>query len=954
MVKSRIRCAATAAMVCSTWAATAPGAPVPGNAKAPGEIRLEPNGTVLISPPGYPPVSIAFFLWHDKWVYERLERGKVLEALTTSERGVKRLAGLWGTREGVPPLRYELRLLPEADGMKLELKTAKTGPLKLSNGLWCHIQIPTQTQDERRLVYAAPRAHAPLGKPLAGAFRSLLVGEKGGAAFVVRGDGIRTMRSRVVSAAHNIEMCLRPTDFAEGEEVTTNLHIGFGTMPEEFPGQIEATRAPLRIASVAGWPQSVGLFGLVQCTVALDAAWDNPFDPDDVALDAHVTTASGATYVQPGFYMIPHERTVEGDGEIMMPSGKGRWCVRLAATELGPLRCELRARDRSGSVRYSLPPVAVTASESKGFIRVSSVDPHFFRHDSGAGFIPIGHNLPIYHATGQLMDAALAKMAANGENYNRWWMSASGLGLEWEPKLGWYRQAEAARLDFVLDLAARLDMVYMLCMDTHQDFRQQGWKQNPFNAANGGPCQTVEEWFTNSEAKSLYRKRLRYTVARWGYCPNVLCWEFGNEFEGWEKCKREVVIEWHREMSAALAQLDPYRHLITTSWWSKTGPETCWEIPHLDIVQTHCYTNNDANVAEQVRDYCLHQWRTFRKPHVFGEFGIRSHDTTADKDPKGWALHNSAWASICSGCNGNPMPWWHENYIEPLNLYFHFQSIRNFTRDLPFGQTTWRQVEVSSVEYVAPPERPIVRDAVLATTSGFRRREVNEFTLSPDGSVNDAKSLLELLHGQAHRDLRNPPVFQVNYPAAGAFSLHVGTVSKSGLLRVFVDGVQALEKAFPCGEGKGRSWQHRPQWQLWESDYNETVSVPIPAGAHTVRVENLGGDWMRVKEYRFEGCKVVERPDLLCAALATDDVAIVWLQNRGSTWHNHGAGAVEPVPASVVTLSGFEEGFYAVEWWETWQGKVSSRERLESRDGRLVLRLGEIVSDVAAKIRRAR
>jgi hypothetical protein len=73
-------------------------------------------------------------------------------------------------------------------------------------------------------------------------------------------------------------------------------------------------------------------------------------------------------------------------------------------------------------------------------------------------------------------------------------------------------------------------MTYMLCMDTHQDFRQDGWKANPYNAAQGGPCGTAGAWFTNETAKAFYRRRLRYTVARWAYSPQVMCWEFGNEF----------------------------------------------------------------------------------------------------------------------------------------------------------------------------------------------------------------------------------------------------------------------------------------------------------------------------------------------------------------------------------------------------------------------------------------
>ena len=218
------------------------------------------------------------------------------------------------------------------------------------------------------------------------------------------------------------------------------------------------------------------------------------------------------------------------------------------------------------------------AGKSPGFVRTSKADPHYFAFDSGRGFFPIGHNYPIYDTSGQIGDAAMRRFAAAGENYNRWWMSSSGFGIEWADRLGWYRQDTASRLDAMLDLAEKLGLYYMICMDTHQDFREEGWLRNPFNADNGGPCKTPGDWFTNATAKELYKKRLRYTVARWGYSPHVFCWEFGNEFEGWDQSPDAIKLPWHEEMSDHLRAIDPFRHLITTSFWSNTGPEAFWKL----------------------------------------------------------------------------------------------------------------------------------------------------------------------------------------------------------------------------------------------------------------------------------------------------------------------------------------------------------------------------------------
>ena len=36
-----------------------------------------------------------------------------------------------------------------------------------------------------------------------------------------------------------------------------------------------------------------------------------------------------------------------------------------------------------------------------------------------------------------------------------------------------------------------------------------------------------------------------------------MCWEFGNEFEGWAGSPAETVIEWHREMAPFWLRLTP-------------------------------------------------------------------------------------------------------------------------------------------------------------------------------------------------------------------------------------------------------------------------------------------------------------------------------------------------------------------------------------------------------------
>jgi hypothetical protein len=921
---------------------------------AQGTFSCDDRGRLSLRAEGQPSLDAGFFLWHDAWVYETLAAGKV-ESAEVQPDSALRLRGVWGTRDGAPPLRYVLTLTPGESQVAARLEVTKTGELKLTDGIWASVRTAVAPNDTRT-VYLLPGGSAPVGKGVEGVFKQAYLGPEGGAAVFFHGEGIRYLRSR--AAPDNLGMEVRAAkerDFPPGGNMALTLTFGFAAMPE-IPRPAVTSATPLTLSAQA--PREVPLYGKCEIEVALGGTWDNPYDPDAVALDAEVTTASGRRYVQPGFFMVPHRHEQEGSEDLFLPAGEGRWKVRLAATEPGPMRVTLTARDRSGKATFALPrPVQVTAARAgKGFVRVSRADPRYLAHDNGEGYVPVGHNVPIYQSSnGMSVKDILEKMSAHGENWNRWWMSKAGLGIEWEPRLGWYRQAQAAKLDMLLEDAGRLGMSYMLCMDTHQDFRQGGWQANPYNAAQGGPCKTAGEWFTRAEAKAFYRKRLRYTVARWAYSPHVMCWEFGNEFEGWADAQQEEIIAWHREMAPVLAALDPYDHLISTSWWSKTGPEACWGIPELDIVQTHSYANNDLNVALETHAYCLTQWNGFQKPHLFAEFGIRSHNFSAEDDPTGRAIHNANWAAVASGCCGTPMPWWHENYIEPKNLYFHFQAIRNFLDGLPFGTEAWRQVAVEAPAAVRRPARASQRDVTALTRDGFRKAETNVFAIADDGAVANAGELLKLLHGGGHRDLVNPPTFEVTYPADGEFVVHVDKVSASGLVKVFIDGTLALERPLPCGEGHGKSWRYVEQWNLWESVYDEEIRVPVKAGARRIRVENHGKDWVAVKRYVFTGCRATERQEVLCYALAAPSAAVVWIQNGDSTWVNHARHADEilPFPAAAYTLGGFPDGTYEVEWWETWKGAPQRRERLQATGGKLTLAPGPVATDVAAKIRPA-
>lgn len=851
------------------------------------------------------------------------------------------------------PLKYVQETRADADGLHVRYAVTKTGDASTTTSFV--VSLPFEVFQGSRLFLKPGR---PIRFPsyVRAVSDGFLIQVADARAVEIQFDGFHLMTLAPKDAscvALKVEL-LPNVDV--GQTAAAEMTIRFTDMPAQLPGEILPSRESLNLRGAAPNRARVPVYDLFELDVDLAAAYENPFDPEQVALDARFVTPSGKTVKVPGFYMVEFVEEKIPAGQVLKPGGKQGWRVRFAPAEPGTYRYELTARDASGIATGAGGTFEAVPSEIKGFVRASSVDPHYFAFDNGDSYFPIGHNHPCYPITGQTAEQALRKMAANGENYNRPWMSSyTGLGLEWEHALGWYRQDEAWRIDEMLALGRELGMYFMLCMDTHQDFRDgPRWIQNPFNAARGGPCEAPRDWFSNPAARLAYRNRLRYTVARWGFSPHVLAWELGNEFEGWPDTPRDLLRAWHEEMSAWLTSIDPFDHLVTTSFWSKTGPSKFWNMPNIDIAQTHCYTNNDYGVGPVLGGYCAFQASHYEKPNLLAEFGIRSHESTADKDPQGRHLHNALWAGVMSRCAGAPMSWWHTNYIDPLNLYFHFTSIGRFVAGIAMDEARWKALEGASIAYAPDQFEAIRKDIVLVPSFHWGKPRVNEFTVAENGTVNDSDSLPDLLQGKSHAELRNPPTFIVTYPEDGRFIVRVGTVSHAGRLRIRLDDEVTLDKPLPCGEKLGKRSVWRKRWKTWETTYDEDFAIDVPKGRHRIAVDNNEGvDWVSIERYVFTGCQTRPKEPLLIYGMRNETDALVWLQHRHSTWVAHAAGeAPPPTKPATLKLPGFTPGNYAIEWWETWKGATTKTETVTADVGGITLALPPIATDMALKVKR--
>lgn len=465
----------------------------------------------------------------------------------------------------------------------------------------------------------------------------------------------------------------------EGEFYLDNLRL----LPKPRPVAMMPAAAGPAILSLADNLQdgSMAAFEKLEIRAELAARVNNPYDPEEIEVNGLFTDPEGKVYRIPGFYFQPFRRTVEGDREVYTPTGEPDWRVRFTPMRPGDWTYRLSVRQGADEVLSEAVPFKVRPGNRPGFVRVAPGGTGYFVFDDGRPFIPIGSNVAWYDGRGMLAyEYWFKRMAENGANYARIWLAPWGFAPEWlDTGLGNYqnRQRQAWQLDYLFELAEKHGIYIMLCLTNHGQFSRSTnpeWDQNPYNVANSGFLQEPAKFLTDPRAKDLFRRKLRYIVARWGYSPNLFSWEWFNEVNLTSGLSDDaLLVPWMEEMNAYLKSLDPYGHLVSNSFSSSIrGDEPHWTTGAVDYLQIHQY--NQYNWSMIWYQYLQDIRRVSSKPVLIGEYGLQ----TGVIDPKGIHFHEGLWAGIFTGAAGSGMLWWWDTYIEPNDLYYHFKGVSSF------------------------------------------------------------------------------------------------------------------------------------------------------------------------------------------------------------------------------------------------------------------------------------
>jgi hypothetical protein len=671
------------------------------------------------------------------------------------------------------------------------------------------------------------------------------------------------------------------------------------------------------LAQISAAPGPVPQYRRFEVSFQASGTWTNPYDPAQVAVDAVFRTPDQREVVMPAFFFQDYDRADLAGAEILMPKGNPGWEVRFAPTTPGLYRWSLRLTNQGRTITSPEDSFTCAAApDQHGYLRVSPTNPYYLEFDDGTPFFGVGMNIATLD--GGLLTSAerwYTRLAEAGGNLVRSWWCAAGTDLEStassrpDQGLGRYRQEDCWRLDYLITLSERLGIRMMCCIETQQALRRDAWwGRFTYNQANGGPLQAPAEFFTEATARQLFRNRLRYIVARWGYSTSVYAWQFWNEVSACNDFQPQPVADWHREMAVYLRGIDPARHPIHSNFGNLDGYREVDGLPEMEVISTNIYSRRDmAQTGAWATRYLTAH---YRKPFLLTEYGVGHHGGWVSEDPTGIIVHNGLWGPLMNGSAGTGMPWGWGGWIDTQDMYHYWKPVAEIVAGVPFSKRTWRPLQVVSLEFRESARAPYYADVFI---EGWPRNY--SFTLCPparppvfavtaEGELPAEESLTAMLRAGERQTLA------ATFPVDGTLVVHVPEISESGepLLRVEIDGTQALSQALPRGPGK--------PWEYWAS-----FPVPVAAGARNLTIANAGSGALWTA-YELRNYRRRTGPDLDAEGLLCDDYILLWLRQPQFIWLCQREGRQPPAqPEGLLTLDGVAAGTYAVTWIETTTGE---------------------------------
>jgi hypothetical protein len=606
------------------------------------------------------------------------------------------------------------------------------------------------------------------------------------------------------------------------------------------------------------------------------------FDYAQTDVEVAILQPDSSTVILPAFY-----------------DGGTTWRVRHSPTLAGNYAVTGVTLNGSSISVSTLQPGSWTVAGEPvyaGFVQVDPLNPRRFITSNGRRFFPKGQDVAWDVGISSVTNV-FAKMGAAHENWSRVWMDHwDGKNLDWNPDgsspgaLGVLNLTVARKWDGIVAAADQAGISFQMTLQHHGQYSSTvdpNWGQNPYNVTN--PASTIGflsnpiQFFTNTTAIAVTKRKLRYAIARWGYSPAIMAWELFNEVQYTDAAQTGqwgIVGAWHDQMAAFMHAQDPYHHLVTTS---SDLTQPIWN--QCDYYTHHDYPNDviaglrdapDISASQPVKPVFGAECATNGTPHL--------------------GVNAPLWSGLMAAQSGNEEPWWWDG-IDAENDYIYFQAMSDFVTRSGLGDQAG--LTKLSPQVSGGPPGPLS----FAPSGGWATASQDTFTVgagAPDG-IGAAPSYLQ---GNYHRSMTpNGYTFLVNYPQPGTFSVQVVVIAASGAgLEIFLDNVVQTNIA----------------WTGTGSDLNTNfmTTIPVPAGSHSIQLWNPGLDWIDLGNLTLNPYV----PLLGAYAVGNTNFTATWVWHRTNLFN----AAAGPAVAGTVSVAGLNPGSYSATWWDTFAGGATT------------------------------
>lgn len=429
----------------------------------------------------------------------------------------------------------------------------------------------------------------------------------------------------------------------------------------------------------------------------------NPYDPDDI--DIRVTFRNGKdSLVVPAFYMQKVSGNLETN-KWMVQEQLYNWRARFSTALPGEWSAhpDIYVKGKKWTKGSQSEDVVfeIKSSMRKGPIRRSGhskIASRYLEHADGSPFFAIGENL-CWGGYGSLTPESntrhvrwIKEMAINGGNFTRISLVPWELEFEWK-QLNVYDQNACHAIDNIVETMDQHNVQAIMFLEIHDQFRHgedwktDRWELNPYQKLP--TVKTYQDFFTDSTAKAVYKKKLRYFLARWGYANSTsiieLLSEVNNTFlnyNNWDKTgqgERDMLKEWFIEMKEYIGSEKLVSVSFATREWDKPHKKI---YPHADLMFMHNYGQNEGqNYGFRYKAVTgmMNNRATRNKPMMIEELGGSNGPIPARPDScTDLSFHNNLWSTCFMGSFGNGMNWWWDYASHNLGHYVLFKPASKF------------------------------------------------------------------------------------------------------------------------------------------------------------------------------------------------------------------------------------------------------------------------------------